>query len=205
VQAKKTLGEDAAIEIGTDFAFDEASNGRSLLARVGEECLEALSDDFVKKRLLRLVALVVGQVDPVRDRVGVEIKCRRIASVGGGAHFPDCSACVSLGSDIHFDIAEDWTIGHAGPGFDIFTVAAHEIGHAIGLDHSEQNDALMFGVYSEAFVGLQADDILGAQSIYGVAPPTFAIVVLPEPDTVVLLTTGLIGLGACRRNLRVRT
>jgi hypothetical protein len=85
VQAKKTLGEDAAIEIGTDFAFDEASNGRSLLARVGEECLEALSDDFVKKRLLRLVALVVGQVDPVRDRVGVEIKCRRIASVGGGA------------------------------------------------------------------------------------------------------------------------
>jgi hypothetical protein len=123
----------------------------------------------------------------------------------GHAHFPDCSACVSLGSDIHFDIAEDWTIGHAGPGFDIFTVAAHEIGHAIGLDHSEQNDALMFGVYSEAFVGLQADDILGAQSIYGVAPPTFAIVVLPEPDTVVLLTTGLIGLGACRRNLRVRT
>ena len=85
MQAKKTLGENAAIEIGTDFAFDEASNGRSLLARVGEECLEALSDDFVKKRLLRLVALVVGQVDPVRDRVGVQSKCRRIASVGGGS------------------------------------------------------------------------------------------------------------------------
>ena len=85
MQANKPSGEDAAIEIGTGFAFDEASNGRSLLARVGEECLEALSDDFVKKRLLRLVALVVGQVDPVRDRVGVEIKCRRIASVGGGA------------------------------------------------------------------------------------------------------------------------
>jgi hypothetical protein len=71
VQAKKTLGEDAAIEIGTDFAFDEASDGRSLFARVGEEGLEALSDDFVKKRLLRLVALVVGQMDPVRDRIGV--------------------------------------------------------------------------------------------------------------------------------------
>ena len=71
MQAKKTLGEDAAIEIGTDFAFDEASNGRSLFARVGEECLEALSDDFVKKCLFRLVALVVGHVDPVRDRVGV--------------------------------------------------------------------------------------------------------------------------------------
>jgi len=71
VQAKKTLGENAAIEIGTDFAFDEASNGRSLLARAGEERRELLADDFVKKRLLRLVALVVGQMDPVRDRVGV--------------------------------------------------------------------------------------------------------------------------------------
>ena len=85
MQAKKTLGENAALEIGTDFTLDESRDGRSLLARVGEECLEALSDDFVKKRLLRLVALVVGQVDPVRDRVGVEIKCRRIASVGGGS------------------------------------------------------------------------------------------------------------------------
>ena len=71
MQAKKTLGEDAAIEISTNFALDEASDGRSPLARVGEECLDALSDDFVKKRLLRLVALVVGHVDPVRDRVGV--------------------------------------------------------------------------------------------------------------------------------------
>jgi len=28
-------------------------------------------NDFVKKCLLRLVAFVVGHVDPVRDRVGV--------------------------------------------------------------------------------------------------------------------------------------
>ena len=71
MQAKKTLGEDPAIEVGAYLAFDEASNGRSLLARVGEERRELLADDFVKKRLLRLVALVVGQMDPVRDRVGV--------------------------------------------------------------------------------------------------------------------------------------
>ena len=71
MQAKKTLGENAAIEIGTDFAFDEASDGCSLLARVGEECLEVLSDDFIEKSLVWLVTLVVGQLDPVRDRVGV--------------------------------------------------------------------------------------------------------------------------------------
>ena len=31
---------------------------------------EGLSDNFVEKRLLRLVALVVGHVPPVRDRGG---------------------------------------------------------------------------------------------------------------------------------------
>ena len=71
MQAEETSSENAAIEIGTEFAFDKASNGCSLLDRVGEECLELLADEFVKKRLLRLVALVVGHVDPVRDRVGV--------------------------------------------------------------------------------------------------------------------------------------
>ncbi len=71
MQAKETSGEDAAIEIRADFAFDEASNGCSLLGRVGEEALEGFSDDFVKERILRLMALVVGHVDPVWDRVGV--------------------------------------------------------------------------------------------------------------------------------------
>ena len=114
----------------------------------------------------------------------------------GHGWFPNSSSGGSIDSDIHFDIAENWTVGFAGPGFDIFTVAAHEIGHAIGLDHSTVPGSLMNSFYSEAFAGLQADDILGAQSIYGAA---VAPLVTPEPDTVVLLTTGLIGLAACRR------
>ena len=71
MEAEEASSENAAIEIGTDFAFDEASNGCSLFARVGEECLEALSDDFNEKSLVWLVTLVVDQVDPVRDRVRV--------------------------------------------------------------------------------------------------------------------------------------
>ena len=71
MQPKKTSSKDATIEIRTDFAFNEASNGRCLLACVRKKGLEVLLDDFVEKCLLRLVALVVGHVDPVRDRVGV--------------------------------------------------------------------------------------------------------------------------------------
>jgi hypothetical protein len=123
----------------------------------------------------------------------------------GHGWFPNSTSGGSLESDIHFDIAEDWAIGFAGSGFDIFTVAAHEIGHAIGLDHSTVPGSLMNSSYTEAFSGLQADDILGAQFIYGMAPVSFSIVVLPEPDTVVLLTTGLIGLAAGRRKRTVTT
>jgi len=70
VQAEKTSSEDATVEVGTEFAFDEASNWCSLLARVGEEGFEVLTDDFVEERFLGLVARVVDHVDPVRDRVG---------------------------------------------------------------------------------------------------------------------------------------
>ena len=128
-----------------------------------------------------------------------------VTALLGHGWFPDSTGGGSLESDIHFDIAEDWAIGFAGPGFDIFTVAAHEIGHAIGLDHSTVPGSLMNSSYTEAFSGLQADDILGAQFIYGMAPVPFPIVVLPEPDTLVLLTTGLIGLAASRRKRTVTT
>ena len=59
MQAEKAPSEDAAVEISADLAFDEASNGCSLLARIGEKRLKGLSHDFVEKRLLRLVALVL--------------------------------------------------------------------------------------------------------------------------------------------------
>ena len=39
--------------------------------RTREEAFQLLADDLVKEGLLRLVALVVGHLDPVRDRVGV--------------------------------------------------------------------------------------------------------------------------------------
>jgi len=72
MQAKKTSCEDAAIEIRTEFTLDEASDGRPLLTRIGEKGLEVFLDDFIEKSLVGLVALVVDQVVPFRDRIGVQ-------------------------------------------------------------------------------------------------------------------------------------
>jgi Matrixin len=48
-------------------------------------------------------------------------------------------------------------------------VTAHEIGHAIGLDHPGGSGQLMGFRYSEEVPGLRAGDVLGALKLYG--PP----------------------------------
>lgn len=89
-----------------------------------------------------------------------------------------------LAGDIHFDSEETWALSFDAPGFSIFQVAAHEIGHAIGLAHSDVSNSLMNPIYSEDFRGPQADDIAGVQYIYGTvvaAPPTLALLAVAMP------------------------
>ena len=52
------------------LALVESRHGCTVLSRIREKRLELLSDDFVEKRLLRLVALVSGHGAPGLDRRG---------------------------------------------------------------------------------------------------------------------------------------
>ncbi|MEE6472883.1 hypothetical protein FKM82_009762 [Ascaphus truei] len=73
-----------------------------------------------------------------------------------------------LGGDTHFDNAERWTTG--AHGFNLFTVAAHEFGHALGLGHSSDPSALMYPTYKYQHpIGfrLPKDDVKGIQALYG--------------------------------------
>lgn len=74
-----------------------------------------------------------------------------------------------IAGDMHFDDAETWTASLPVPagGFDLVTVAAHELGHALGLDHSSDGRALMFPNYSGPHRFLAPDDVAGIQTIYG--------------------------------------
>ncbi len=75
--------------------------------------------------------------------------------------------------DLHFDEAEQWSIGPAG-GIDIEYVALHEIGHCLGLGHSDDTAAVMYPFYSGTTPAVLAkDDIAGIQALYG-DPQTLA-------------------------------
>lgn len=68
---------------------------------------------------------------------------------------------------LHFDEFELWKDRPGGAGIRLYNVALHEIGHALGLAHSQDTGAIMFAYYAEDRNDLMADDIAGIQSLYG--------------------------------------
>jgi hypothetical protein len=82
---------------------------------------------------------------------------------------------------LHFDDDERWVNSDAR-NVDLLTVAAHEIGHTLGLGHSEDPDALMFAAYSGPHRFLSPDDIEGIQDLYGVASEPVPAPSVPEDE-----------------------
>jgi len=97
-------------------------------------------------------------------------------------------------SEIHFTETVYWSV-NGSLGYDFLTVATHEIGHALGLRHSEVVGALMYADYQGRNT-LQADDIAGIQYLYG------SVSAIPEPSTYLQILLGLMMLGFLTRRTK---
>ena len=71
--------------------------------------------------------------------------------------------------DIRLNTRTGWSVGAVAGAIDLQSVLTHEIGHLVGLDHSDLSAATMYpsvGTNSIAWRTLHEDDIAGVSAIY---------------------------------------
>jgi hypothetical protein len=84
----------------------------------------------------------------------------------GHTFYPAPGNSEPIAGDMHLDADEVWRVGAS---IDLYSVTLHELGHALGLGHSDLPSAVMYPYYKMS-TKLSADDIAGIQALYG--PPS---------------------------------
>jgi hypothetical protein len=71
-----------------------------------------------------------------------------------------------IAGDMHFNDSKSW---HIGSDTDVFSVALHELGHSLGLGHSDDPSDVMYPYY-KMVTTLNSGDIAAVQTLYASGP-----------------------------------
>jgi hypothetical protein len=85
----------------------------------------------------------------------------------------------SIAGDMHLNAGVNWGVG---VNTDLFSVALHETGHALGLGHSDNPADVMYPYY-QRLTGLRADDVATVRTIYASTGATVGTTPATSPTT----------------------
>jgi hypothetical protein len=148
----------------------------------------------VRNTVRRAFETWIGEADLPMDFTVVQGSCGELGYHGekdGENCVMACESCVPHGEDVGakalvshvletgeivdadivlFSDAGDWSLGHAPGAISLEDVMLHEIGHVLGLGHSDIPEARMFSSISSPDqhdeLPLHDDDVQGAGSLY---------------------------------------
>lgn len=75
-------------------------------------------------------------------------------------------AGTTYSGDVVFNSAMPFAVGNRSGSYDVYSVALHEAGHSLGLEHSDTAGSVMHEGYAYR-TGLTAEDVAGLRALYG--------------------------------------
>lgn len=149
-------------EVPADFGLTQA------------EVEQAVAD--VLQTWADVINITFTQITTPDQLDSIDIEFGNIDGEGGTlaqAYYPDDVNPAVIAGDILVDISEAWEIGNTlgSAAFDLAYVLTHEVGHALGLEHSDSPDSVMYDTVSpnQEFTGLSEEDIDAALALYAPA------------------------------------
>lgn len=108
----------------------------------------------------------------------------------------------NFAGDIEFDHGDPWQEVGTLPVPDILGATIHELGHALGLQHSNDPQANMYWIFRRGAGpgtgALHADDIAGIREIYGSGVGSVTPLLVPEPTAWIMIAVATMLLLASR-------
>lgn len=165
--------------LDTDFVLEGAKWGSSDLGTAGGTVTWAVDSSIPQAELASIKAAFAEwsevaniQFQEVASTANADIDFKNGAIDGAGSILGQTGFSFSGGQLQHADVEFD--SGDTFSSSQLTLVAAHEIGHAIGLGHFDSAPAVMNSVANFSLTGLAQSDIDGIQAIYGANTATTA-------------------------------